>query len=152
MDALSITASAIALGSLVQATLVSLNSLIRDYKAFSQELATLGAEIQSLSLVINSLEKYVEGRLTLRAPLDDPHLLSALNACRPTLKAIKSKCKEIRRQLGGGRRTKTARSGRTTENRTRNGRRAPRKQQLLGKPGPKRGRKRKKRISIWGSR
>ena len=58
MDPLSITTSAIALGTLVQATPVSLNSLTRDYKALSKELETLAAELQSLSLVINSLEKY----------------------------------------------------------------------------------------------
>lgn len=102
MDPLSITASAIALGTLVQATLVSLNSLARDYKAFSKELDTLGAELQSLSLVIKSLEKYIEGKSTLTAPLDDKHLISALNACYPTLKAIKATCKEIRRSASQG--------------------------------------------------
>jgi Fungal N-terminal domain of STAND proteins len=102
MDPLSITASAIAVGSLVQTTLVSLNSLVRDYKAFSQELATLGSELQSLSLVISSLEKYVAGKSTLTAPLDDKHLVSALNACRPTVKAIKAKCKELRRSASQG--------------------------------------------------
>src|SRR4051794_15487025 len=54
------------------------------------------------------------------------------------------------RQLGGGRRTKSSGSGRTTGNGTRNGRRAPSNQQLLRKPGPKRGPKRKKIMSIWG--
>jgi hypothetical protein len=102
MDPLSIATSAIALGSVVQTIFVSLKSLIRDYKAFSQELATLGSELQSLSLAINSLEKYVVGTSTLTAPLDDKHLISASNGCHPTLKAIKAKCKEIRRSASQG--------------------------------------------------
>jgi hypothetical protein len=95
MDPLSITASAVALGTLVQAIQVSMNSLIRDSKSYSQELKTLAAELQSLSLVLSSLKKYIEANLTLS--LDSKHLKSALNACHPTLKSIKSKCEEIRR-------------------------------------------------------
>jgi hypothetical protein len=102
MDPLSITTSAIALGSLVQTIFVSLKSLIRDYKAFSQEVATVGSELQSLSLAINSLEKYVVGTSTLTAPLDDKHLISASNGCHPALKAIKAKCKRIRRSASQG--------------------------------------------------
>lgn len=102
MDPLSITTSAIALGSLVQTIFVSLKSLIRDYKAFSQEVATVGSELQSLSLAINSLEKYVVGTSTLKAPLDDKHLISASNGCHPALKAIKAKCKRIRRSASQG--------------------------------------------------
>lgn len=102
MDPLSITTSAIALGSLVQTIFVSLKSLIRDYKAFSQEVATLGSELQSLSLAINSLEKYIVGTSTLTAPLDDKHLISTSNGCHPTLKAIKAKCKRIRRSASQG--------------------------------------------------
>jgi hypothetical protein len=79
-----------------------LKSLIRDQKVFSQELTTLGSELQSLSRVINSLEKYVAGKSTLTAPLDDKHLINALNACHPTLKAIKAKCKEIRLSVSQG--------------------------------------------------
>jgi hypothetical protein len=102
MDPLSITASAIALGTLVQATFVSLNSLAQDYKAFSKELETLAAELQSLSLVINSLEKYVGGKSTPAAPQDDKHLIRTLNTCYPTLKAIDAKCKDIRRSASQG--------------------------------------------------
>jgi hypothetical protein len=106
MDPLSIATSVVGLGKLVQATVICLKTLAQDYKGFSKEIQILGTELRSLSLVINSLEKYIEGDSTLASILpgavEDKHLISALNACHPTLKAIKAKCEQVRQSASQG--------------------------------------------------